>query len=287
MSHESYIYRGIRPDRKPSRAWTSWHNHTGCYPRFSFCSTPGLSIARYRAAMERESEAWAGFAITDHAFSIAFPDPSVCWPHTWYEDRKAVGVFTESGATARRVEDYLEFGRGFRDGVRFFVGMEIEADRAGNLAVPESALGGMDIVIASIHHNPGDPEKWVERHLDQIDRMIRLPADIVGHPLRHLRAHSTPEKSLPQELVDETLDRLQRAGMGIEINAHYPQIQDDVPLLRGAAQRGMVVAFSLDLHYPEEFGNWRYFEDVVELAGVDVDALNLYDPSKRRRGEVK
>ena len=49
------------------------------------------------------------------------------------------------------------------------------------------------------------------------------------------------------------------------------------------AARGMVVAFSLDLHYPEEFGNWRYFEDVVELAGVDYGALNLYDPSKRRR----
>ena len=149
--------------------------------------------------------------------------------------------------------------------------------------MPESALGAMDIVIASIHHNPGEPEKWVERHFNQIDRMIGLPADIIGHPLRHLRAHSTPEKPLPAELIDETLDRLHRAGMGIEINAHYPQLQDDVALLRGAAARGMVVAFSLDLHYPEEFGNWRYFEDVVELAGVDYGALNLYDPSKRRR----
>lgn len=283
MSKQDFVYRGIRPDRKPSRPWASWHNHTGGHPRFSFCPTPGLSIARYRAAFEREPEAWASFAITDHAFSIAIPDPSRSWPHAWYDERAILERFAASGETARRIEAYLEFGRGFRDGARFFLGMEIEADRAGRLAVPESALGAMDIVIASIHHNPGEPEKWVERHFNQIDRMIGLPADIIGHPLRHLRAHSTPEKPLPAELIDETLDRLHRAEMGIEINAHYPQLQDDVTLLRGAAARGMVVAFSLDLHYPEEFGNWRYFEDVVELAGVDYGALNLYDPSKRRR----
>jgi histidinol phosphatase-like PHP family hydrolase len=287
MSHETFIYRGIRPDRKPSRPWSSWHNHTGSHPRFSFCPTPGLSIARYRTALEREPEAWSSFAITDHAFSIAIPDPPRSWPGGWYDDRAILDRFAGSGETARRVEAYLDFGRSFRDGARFFLGMEIEADREGRLAVPESALGAMDIVIASIHYNPGEPEKWVERHFDQIDRQIRLPADIVGHPLRHLRAHSTPEKPLPQELIDETLDRLHRGGMGVEINAHYPQLQDDVALLRGAAARGMVVAFSLDLHYPEEFGNWRYFEDVVELSGVDYGALNLYHPTKRRKGAIK
>ena len=92
---------------------------------------------------------------------------------------------------------------------------------------------------------------------------------------------------VPMVFHDETLDRLHRAGMGIEINAHYPQLQDDVTLLRGAAARGMVVAFSLDLHYPEEFGNWRYFEDVVELSGVDYGALNLYDPSRRRQMKTR
>jgi histidinol phosphatase-like PHP family hydrolase len=287
VSHESFIYRGLRPDRKPSRRWTSWHNHTGCHPRFSLCPTPGLSIARYRAALEREPEAWAGFAITDHAFSIAIPDPVLAWPHAWYDDRSILDRFAASGETARRVEAYREFGRSFRDGERFFWGMEVETDREGRPALPESVLDGMDIVIAVIHHNPGEPEKWVERHFEQVDRILNLPADIVGHPLRHLRAHSTPEKPLPAELIDETLDRLHRGGLGIEINAHVPQLQDDVPLLRGAAARGMVVAFSLDLHYPEEFGNWRYFEDVVELSGVDYDTLNLYDPSKhgKRRKE--
>ena len=282
MSHDRFVYRGIRPDRKPSHPWASWHNHTGSHPRFSFCPTPGLSIGRYRAALEREPEAWASFAITDHAFSIAIPDPSRSWPHFWYDDRAILDSCAATGETARRLEDYLEFGRSFRDGARFFLGMEIEADREGRLAVPESVLGAMDIVVASIHHNPGEPEKWVERHFNQVDRMVELPADVIGHPLRHLGAHSTPEKPLPSELIDETLDRLHRVGMGIEINAHVPQLQDDVPLLRGAAARGMVVAFSLDLHYPEEFGNWRYFEDVVEIAGVDYQALNLYDPSKRR-----
>ena len=160
MSLQDCLYTSFRPDRKPSHPWSSWHNHTGAHPRFSFCPTPGLSIDRYRAAFDLQPGVWECFAITDHAFSIAIPDSARSWPHVWYDDRAILEHHEASGATAARIEAYRAFGRTFRDGVRFFQGMEIEADRAGRLAVPASAFAAMDIVIASIHHNPGDPAKW-------------------------------------------------------------------------------------------------------------------------------
>lgn len=282
MSIQDCIYQSYNPTRKPSHKWRSWHNHTGCYPRFSFCPTVGLSIARYRAAFEQDPDVWESFAITDHAFSIAIPDPAKSWPHAWYENLETLQHYVETGETQRRFEQYREFGRTFRDGVRFFQGIEIESDREGHTAIPLESIQDFDVIIASIHHNPGDPAQWVERHFFQIDKALKLSCDIIGHPIRHLRTHSTPEQPLAKEIINETLDRIKRANVAVEINAHYSQIHDDVHLLQGAYERGMKVAFSMDLHYPEEFGNWRYFEDVVELSGIAYEKLNLFTPERAR-----
>lgn len=284
MSLEDCLYKSYNPTRRPSHKWRSWHNHTGCYPRFSYCPTAGLSIARYQAAFEQEPEVWESFAITDHAFSIAIPDPSFSWPWAWYEDSALLEKYIASGDTKRRLDAYMEFGKTFRDGMRFFQGIEIESDISGRTAIPLEVLKGFDIVIASVHHNPGDSDKWAERHFFQLEKALKIPCDIIGHPVRTLRTHSTPAHPLSREIIDGTLDLIHKAGVGIEINAHYPQIQDDVSLLKGAYERGMVVAFSMDLHYPEEFGNWRYFEDVVELAGIAYDKLNLFKPKTERQG---
>jgi len=286
MSIEDCIYTSYNPKRRPSHKWRSWHDHTGCYPRFSYCPTAGLSIARYEAAFEQEPDVWESFAITDHAFSIAIPDPSVSWPWAWYEDSSLLEKYIASGDTKRRLDQYMEFGKTFRDGVRFFQGIEIESDLRGRTAIPIEALKDFDIVIASVHHNPGDSGKWAERHFFQLEKALKIPCDIVGHPIRNMRSHSTPEKPLSKEIIGATLDLIKQAGAGIEVNAHYPQLQDDVPLLQGACERGMVVAFSMDLHYPEEFGNWRYFEDVVEQSGIAYDKLNLFMPKTKREGNT-
>lgn len=279
MGIENNIYASDNPTRKPTHQWMSWHNHTGSYPRFSFCPTVGLSIARYEAAFEHEPDVWESFAITDHAFSIAIPDPAKAWPSLWYENGAILDHYISTGEAGRRIDAYLEFCKTFRDGRKFFSGIEVESDINGRTAVPLAVLKQFDVVIASIHHYSGAPEQWAERHFFQIDQALKIPCDILGHPIRHLRQHSSPERPLPKEIIDETLDRIQAAGVALEINAHYPQLHDDVLMLQGAFERGMRVAFSMDLHYPEEFGNWRYFEDVVERSGIEYEKLNLFAPA--------
>lgn len=280
MGVEDNIYKSDNPTCKPTHKWASWHNHTGSYPRFSFCPTVGLSIARYEAAFEQEPDVWESFAITDHAFSIAIPNPNKSWPHNWYENGTDLDHYISTGEAGRRLEAYLAFCKTFRDGRKFFSGIEIESDIHGRTAVPLDVLKQFDLVIASIHHNPGNLEQWAERHFFQLDRALKIPCDIVGHPIRHLRQHSSPECPLPKEIIDETLDRIHNAGVALEINAHNPQLHDDVLMLQGAFERGMQVAFSMDLHYPEEFGNWRYFEDVVKRSGIEYDTLNLFAPAR-------
>lgn len=277
-----YAYKSYKPMRAPTRRWPSWHNHTGAYPRFSFCPTPGLSVARYAAELDAMPDVWECFAITDHAFSIAIPDLDKAWPWAWYEDESILLKHRADGSTTARMAAYADVCAGLQREKGLYAGIEIEVNAHGHMALPEEFIRGFDIVVGSIHHNPGDPAQWIERHFTQLARVLELPCNIVGHPLRHLRSHSTPEKPLPDEVVEETLEMAKAAGVAIEINAHYPQIQDDVPLLRGACERGVEVAFSMDLHYPEEFGNWRYFEDVVELAGVGDKDMKLFAPGSAK-----
>jgi histidinol phosphatase-like PHP family hydrolase len=287
MSIERCIYRSYNPNREPSHPWPSWHNHTGSYPRFSFCPTAGLSIARYERELRENPDVWECFAITDHAFSIAIPDPSKCWPHNWYEDESIPDFFRETGATASRIKSYRDFCKSFSDGNNFFSGIEIEVNLNGRMALTAEEMDGYDLIVGSIHHNPGAPEDWVERHFFQFKRALSLPCDIIGHPIRHMNAHSSKENPLPRELIDETLDLVKEAGVAIEINAHYPQLHDDVLLLQGAYERDIEIAFSMDLHYPEEFGNWRYFEDVVELSEIRYSDLKLFKPKRRASpGEI-
>jgi len=256
----------------------SWHNHTGAYPFFSHCATPGLSVGRYKAAMDGEDgEAWAGFAITEHAFAIANPDPHSSWPEHWYNDRSLFVPET----VERRIGECLNYYGSFRDNVKFFTGIEIESDANGELAVPKERLGEFGIVIASVHCEAGEFRDCWSRHFYHLDKALKMPAEIMAHPVRRLRKYSSVQNPLPHEIVDETLDRIKAAGMAVEINAHYPQLHDDVLMLRGAAERGMRVAFSMDLHYPEEFGNWRYFEDVCVMSGVNPDKdLRLFEARK-------
>ena len=306
MSVEDCVFRSYNPKRAPSRRWMSWHNHTGAFPRFSFCPTPGLSIGRYKAALEgADADAWEGFAITEHAFGIAIPDAALCWPHVWYNDTAVLDRCIADGTRDRRIRECLEYYKSFcgggddssdgsgssgggsnsggggaeprGDGKRFESGIEVEVNADGVAAIPFERLrefGG--VVIASVHHAGGEFSSWAERHFFHLARALRIPADIAGHPVRGMSKYSSPANPLPKEIIDETLDMIRAAGMAVEINAHYPQLHDDVHLLQGAAERGMGVAFSMDLHYPEEFGNWRYFEDVAELAGVDLDKMKLF-----------
>jgi len=221
-----------------------------------------------------DGDAWAGFAITEHAFSIAITNASLCWPERWYNDRSLI----VPEIVERRIGECLAYYDTFRDNVRFHTGIEVESDVNGELAVPVERLREFGVVITSAHCDGGDFKDWIERHFHHLDKALRVPADILAHPLRRLWKRSSASAPLPREVISETLDRIHAAGMAVEINAHYPQLHDDVPLLQGAAERGMRVAFAMDLHYPEEFGNWRYFEDVCERAGIDLDRdLKLFE----------
>jgi histidinol phosphatase-like PHP family hydrolase len=252
--------------------WSSWHNHTGDEPRFSYCAAPDLTPDVYRRALR--TGPWHAFALTEHAFALAVPEDAGPWPNQWYAHPErwwAHQAFRED-KTAR----FLDRMAGVCDGERIFAGLEVEVAYDGSLCMDSWLWPYLDVVIGSVHCLPGAPDARFDAYIAQLHALLAHPIDILGHPFREL-AKSGP---VPVEIIDETLRRVKSLGVAIEINAHVPCAQDAEVLARACAQ-GVRVAFGLDAHTRTELARHRYFEKVLTASGVEPTQVRLFRPERR------
>ena len=252
--------------------WSSWHNHTGNPPHFSYCASVDLTPDYYRRALR--TGPWQSFALTEHAFAIALP-PEEAWPHQWYfspEKLWAHRAFRED-----KTAKFLERIATDCDGERLFSGMEAEVGCDGTLSMDDALWPYLDVVIGSIHYMPGEKDGWYNEHIRQLQMLLQHPVDILGHPLRSLASCG----EIPEEIIDETLRCCKLAKVAIEINAHIPSA-DDARLLTRAVHMGLPIAFSLDAHHCNELALHSYFAQVLKDSGVSYDTLTLFQPVRNR-----
>jgi histidinol phosphatase-like PHP family hydrolase len=249
--------------------WSSWHNHTGDGPRFSYCAD--LTPEAYRRALRNGP--WTAFAITDHAFALALPDEEP-WPFQWYFTPER--LWQHSEFRDHKTEQYLERLAKICDGKRIFGGMEVEVAYDGSLSMACQLWPYLDVVVGGIHFLPGERDTWPEAHVHQLQMLLQHPIDILAHPFREL-AHAGP---VPGEIVDETLHLLRDNDVAVEINARvaYP---GDADLLARAVRLGVRVAFGLDAHQAHELESAAYFEQVLADSGVDPNNLRLFYPMRK------
>ncbi len=251
--------------------WSSWHNHTGDDPRFSYCADADLGIETYRRALRADN--YEAIAITDHAFALAFPDEEP-WPFQWFHHPER--LWAHRAFREDKTAHYLERLAECCDGERLFKGLEVEVACDGTLSMESLLWPYLDVVIGSIHHLPGDHAGWIDAHFAQLDMLLFYPIDILGHPFRVLSAAGP----IPDEVIEETLLRARTAGVAVEINAHMPFDRDPYVLAR-ATELGLRVAFGLDCHHHAELKAQSYFDRVLADSGVDPDALRHFHPVRK------
>lgn len=252
--------------------WSSWHNHTGDDPRFSYCADAELTPEVYRRALR--TGPWQAFALTEHAFALALPPDEEPWPHQWYHHPERLWkhrAFREDKTTR-----YLERIGRVCDGERIFSGLEVEVACDGSLSMESPLWPYLDIVIGSIHYLPGEHATWCEEHIAQLNSLLRYPIDILGHPFRVLSSAGP----VPDEIIDETLRRAKQADVAVEINAHMT-FDQDADVLARAVKLGLQVSFGLDTHQRQELALHTYFEQVVEQSGVKRNDIRFYHPVRR------
>jgi len=254
--------------------WSSWHNHTGDFPRFSYCADKNLSPDVYRQLLD--DGIWQAFAITDHAFALALPEEERPWPNQWYHTPErlwAHRAFRED-KTAR----YLERLATVCDNQRIFSGLEVEVACDGALSMDAALWPYLHVVIGSIHYLPGEHNGWIDEHFRQLDMLLSYPIGILGHPFRVLSSAG----EVPDEVIEETLLRARQAGVAVEINAHMPFARDGYVLARATAL-GISVAFALDAHHRDELALHSYFADVLAQSGITPQQLRAFHPFESER----
>ena len=134
---------------------------------------------------------------------------------------------------------------------------------------------GFDLVLGSIHYigewgfdNPSELPAWDsvdvngvwKAYFGLVEKLVDSGLfDAVGHlDLPKKFGHRPPDKVLI-ELAKPVLDRMARAGMGLEVNVSglrkpVGEIYPSPLLLSMAADRGIVICFGSDAHRPEEVG---------------------------------
>ena len=249
--------------------WSSWHNHTGEDPHFSYCADCDLTPEVYRRLLR--NGVWQAFAITDHAFALALPDEEEPWPFQWFHTPERLWAHRayREDKTAR----YLERIAKVCDGQRIFSGMEVEVACDGTLSMEAALWPYLHVVIGSTHYLPGAHADWIEEYFRQLDMLLQYPIDILGHPFRELSRAG----DVPDEVIDETLLRARQVGVAIEINAHVPFARDSHVVAR-ATELGVRVAFGLDAHRRDELEMHRYFERVVLDSGIPPRNIRIFHP---------
>ncbi len=163
------------------------------------------------------------------------------------------GVDAEKLAEQRRIIDELN-QEWFRAGVDFhlLLGVELEILADGRLALPDSVLAELDVVVASIHSSLRQEREIITR---RALRAIHNPhVDILGHPTGRMLGRRPPADID----MEQVLHACAETGTIVEINAHPARLDLNDIYARRAVELGCKIAISTDAHRPEHMDYLEY-----------------------------
>jgi DNA polymerase (family 10) len=131
--------------------------------------------------------------------------------------------------------------------MRLLKGVEVDILADGELALPDSALRRLDVVIVAIHHQFNLPAR------KQTARLLRA----LDRPNVHILAHPTGrlinERTGYTFDVARVLDALRQRGGFLELNAQPSRLDADDLLCRAAQERGVLISIGRDAHRGTDF----------------------------------
>lgn len=193
-------------------------------------------------------------AITDHTSGLGI----------------AGGLTVEGLAAQRKEIDQLQQELG--DTIKILQGAEVEIKADGTLDYPDEVLEKMDIVVASLHTSLRQPR---ERITERLVNVIRNPhVDIIGHPSGRL----LPNREGADLDYDQVLQEAQKAGVALEINAHFSRLDLDEIYVRRASEMGILIAINSDAHTTDQLEQIIYGVSVARRACLNPDlVINTWD----------
>jgi DNA polymerase (family X) len=154
-------------------------------------------------------------------------------------------------------------------GFRVLKGTEIDIRADGRLDLPERALSGLDIVVASIHSGFNQPREQITKRLLAAIRNPRV--SIIAHPTGRLLGEREPYAVD----MDAVLREAARCGVAMEVNAYPLRLDLNDIHVRMAKDLGVRLVISTDTHVMTQLGQMAYGVAVARRGWAERgDVLN-------------
>ncbi|MGO8961782.1 MAG: PHP domain-containing protein [Streptosporangiaceae bacterium] len=175
-----------------------------------------------------------------------------------------------NGLSADRLEAQLELVSRLNADLapfRILTGIEVDILEDGSLDQRDDLLGGLDVVVASVHSKLRMPSEPMTRRM--LAAVANPHVDVLGHCTGRMMTgrRDRPESEFDAEAV---FTACREHGVAVEINCR-PERQDPPDrLLRLAADMGCVFAIDTDAHAPGQLDWLDSGCARAELAGVEA-----------------
>lgn len=137
-------------------------------------------------------------------------------------------------------------------GVTLLKGVEVDILEDGNLDLPDSILGELDLVVGAVH------SKFNLARAKQTERILRA----MDHPHFTIFAHPTGRLLEQREPYDvdmlHIIRKAKQRGCYLELNAHPQRLDLLDAHCQMAKEEGVLVAISSDAHSVQGFDNLNY-----------------------------
>ncbi len=192
---------------------------------------------------------------------------------------KAVRVAGGLNAVARgRHADRIRELDAALDGFCRLAGVEVDILKDGRLDLPETLLGGLDWVVASIHSAFSLAEgKMTDRILAAVGSGV---VHCLGHPFGRIIGRRDPI----QFDVDRVFEACREAGVCLEINAYPDRLDLPDVYCKRAREMGVTMVISTDAHKIADLDLMQYGVSVARRGWLEKgDVLNTLSASALRK----
>jgi DNA polymerase (family 10) len=154
---------------------------------------------------------------------------------------------------------------------RLLQGCELEIKADGSLDFDDQVLGGLDLVVASVHTSlRQDPEQITGRVLNALANRY---VDIIGHPSGRLLGQR--EESAVD--LDAVIRAAAQTGTALEVNSIPARLDLDDAHVRHAIEVGVKISINSDAHHPDGLENLTYGLATARRGWATAkDVLNTY-----------
>ena len=148
-------------------------------------------------------------------------------------------------------------------------GTEIDIRSDGRLDLPDSALAGLDIVVASIHSGFKQTQEQITKRL--LFAIRNQFVSVIAHPTGRL----INERDAYAVDMEAVLREAAKYGVAMEINAQPPRLDLNDAHVKMARQFGVQIVISTDTHVLSQFDYMTYGVSIARRGWLEKkDVLN-------------